>query len=156
MKTIAHSNIATRFSAVLALGLAAAIIGGSVTPAAAHKGGGGGGGHHGNPGKPSKPPQNPGPIGPLPKPLPQPPVVRDHRTPAPVVVRDHRTTPAPVVRDHRAGTTGGVTVTDSKTQSRGSVPCLGNMCGVTASVKRAIGNGIKLAKSGRYSGGLPR
>jgi len=106
MKTIAQSNIAKRFGAMLAIGLAGAVLAGSITPAAAHKNGGSG--HHGHQGKPSKPPQNPGPIGPLPrpqsqplpKPVPQPPVVRDHRVPKPVVVRDHR---APVVvRDHRA------------------------------------------------------
>jgi hypothetical protein len=117
MKTIAHSNIAKRFGAMLAVGLASAIIAGSITPAAAHKHGGGGGKHHGHHGGPSKPPQNPGPIGPLPrpqsqpmpKPVPQPPVVvRDHRVP--VVVRDHRTptgggvkvSNTPVIRDHRA------------------------------------------------------
>jgi hypothetical protein len=109
MKTIAHSNIAKRFGAILAISLAGAVLAGSITPAAAHKHSGGGHhGHHG--GKPSKPPQNPGPIGPLPRPqsqplptpVPQPPVVRDHRVPKPVVVRDHRI-PAPVVvRDHRA------------------------------------------------------
>ena len=120
MTTIAHSNIAKRFGAMLAIGLAGAVLAGSITPAAAHKhGGGGGGGHHGHHGgKPSKPPQNPGPIGPLPrpqsqplpKPVPQPPVVRDHRVPKPVVVRDHRVptgggvkvSDTPVVRDHRA------------------------------------------------------
>jgi hypothetical protein len=130
MKTIAHSIIAKRFGAMLALGIAGAVFAGAVTPAAAHKNGGGGGkhGHHGQ--HQPKPPKNPGPIGPLPKPqsqpmpkpVPQPPVVRDHRTPKPVIVRDHRTptgggvkvsdtpvirdhrtpAPAPVVRDHRA------------------------------------------------------
>ena len=121
MKTIARSNIAKRFGAMLAIGIAGAMLAGSIVPAAAgkHGGGGGGGGHHHH-GKPSKPPQNPGPIGPLPrpqsqpmpKPVPQPPVVRDHRVPKPVVVRDHRTpgggvtvTNTAQVRDHRATAT---------------------------------------------------
>ena len=115
MKTIAHSIIAKRFGAMLALGIAGAVFAAAVTPAAAHKGGGGKHGHHGQ--HQPKPPKNPGPIGPLPKPQsqpmpkPQPPVVRDHRTPTgggvkvsdTPVIRDHRTpAPAPVVRDHRA------------------------------------------------------
>jgi hypothetical protein len=117
MKTIAHSNIATRLGAICALAVAGAVLASSISPAMAHKGGGGHGGHHG---QPSKPPKNPGPIGPLPrpqslpKPVPQPPVVRDHRTPtngsgggvkvtSTPVIRDHRTpAPAPGVRDHRA------------------------------------------------------
>jgi hypothetical protein len=48
----------------------------------------------------------------MPKPVPQPPVVRDHRVPKPVVVRDHRTpgggvtvTNTAKVRDHRATAT---------------------------------------------------
>ena len=121
MKTIAPSSIAKGFGAMLAIGIAGAVLAGSVAPAMAGKHGGGGvggwgkgGGHHGHP---SKPPKNPGPIGPLPrpqsqpmpKPVPQPPVVRDHRTPKPVVVRDHRTptgggvkvSDTPVIRDHR-------------------------------------------------------
>ena len=121
MKTIAYSIIATRFGAMLALGLAGAVFAASITPAAAHKGGGGGGKNGGQHGQHQpKPPKNPGPIGPLPKPqsqpmpkpVPQPPVVRDHRTPAPVVVRDHRTpgggvkvTSTAQVRDHRATAT---------------------------------------------------
>jgi hypothetical protein len=156
MKSIAHSNIASlrralpsKLAAMLVLGLAGAVIAGSITPAAAHKSGGGGGGgwggggghhdHHSN----NKPPKNTGPIGPLPKPLPQQPapapvVVRDHR--APVVVRDHRTTggvsvrPTPVVRDHRA------------TASRGSVKCLGNLCGAGKAIKTAVGGAIKSVK----------
>jgi hypothetical protein len=123
MKTIARSNIAKRFGAVLAISIAGAMLAGSIVPAAAGKhGGGGGGGHHHHHHHHDKPksPKNPGPIGPLPrpqsqpmpKPVPQPPVVRDHRTPAPVVVRDHRTpgggvtvTNTAKVRDHRATAT---------------------------------------------------
>jgi len=124
MKTIARSNIAKRFGAILAIGIAGAMLAGSIAPAAAGKHGGGGGGghhhHHHHHDKPSKPPKNPGPIGPLPrpqsqplpKPVPQPPVVRDHRVPKPVIVRDHRTpgggvtvTNTAQVRDHRATAT---------------------------------------------------
>ena len=121
MTTIAHSNIAKRFGAMLAIGSPVAVLAGSITPAAAHKHGGGPrGGHHGHHGgKPSKPPQNTvarPPLGRGPQSrslgrhLPQPPVVRDHRVPKPVVVRDHRVptgggvkvSDTPVVRDHRA------------------------------------------------------
>ena len=137
MKTIAHSNIVTRFGAICALAVAGALFTASISsPALAHKGGG----HHG---KPSKP-QNPGPIGPLPKPMPQPPmpkrpdVVRDHRTPKPVVIRDHRT-PAPVVvRDHRTPTTtgGGVRVTDTPTvRDHRAQPVVRDQRGKTTTVK---------------------
>jgi hypothetical protein len=109
MKTIALSNIArlrrsavpSKLAALLALGLAGAVMAGSITPAAAHKHGGGG--KHGHHQHQPKQPQNPGPIGPLPKPQPNP--MGDtqwHATPKPVVVRDHRTSPPVVVRDHRA------------------------------------------------------
>jgi len=159
MKSIAHSNIASlrrslpsKLAAMLVIGLAGAVVAGSITPAAAHKHGGGGGGgwgggggHHGH--HDNKPPKNPGPIGPLPKPLPQqpspPPVVRDHRTPAPVVVRDHRTTgggvkvtSTPVVRDHRATTTASARPKTTTVKVAGqkvlTVPkgkyCVGSYC----------------------------
>jgi hypothetical protein len=96
MKTIAHSIIAKRFGAMLAIGLAAAVLSGSITPAAAHKSHGGG--KHGQHGQHQ--PKPPMPLPAQPMPLPPKPVVHDHRVPKPVVVRDHRATP--VVRDHRA------------------------------------------------------
>jgi hypothetical protein len=96
MKTIAHSIIAKRFGAMLAIGLAAAVLSGSITPAAAHKNHGGG--KHGQHGQHQ--PKQPKPLPAQPMPLPPKPVVHDHRAPKPVVVRDHRATP--VVRDHRA------------------------------------------------------
>jgi hypothetical protein len=140
MKTIAHSNIATRFGAICALAIAGALLTSSISsPAFAHKSGG----HHG---KPSKP-QNPGPIGPLPKPMPQPPmpkrpdVVRDHRTPKPVVIRDHRTPKPVVVRDHRAPKVvtpggGGVKVTSTATvRDHRAQPVVRDQRGKTTTVK---------------------
>jgi hypothetical protein len=96
MKSIAFSNIATRFGAISALVVAGAILAGSITPAAAHKNHGGG--KHGQHGQ--RQPKPPKPLPAQPMPLPPKPVVHDHRVPKPVVVRDHRATP--VVRDHRA------------------------------------------------------
>ena len=143
MKTIAFSNIATRFSAICALAVAGAVLTGSISPAFAHKGGGGKSGNHGQ--HQPKPPKNPGPIGPLPKPMPPqgnsqptpkpvPVVVRDHRTPkvgttsgggvkvtSTPIIRDHRATPVvrdhraqPVVRDQRGGKTTTVKVLGQK------------------------------------------
>jgi hypothetical protein len=122
MKTIAHSNIAKRFGATIALTVIAVLVG-SMTPAAGGKHGGGGGkhgGHHGGHHQPQKPPKNPapmpknpGPIGPLPRPTSQP--MPAPQRPDVVVTRDHRApkttttsgggikvTSTPVVRDHRA------------------------------------------------------
>jgi hypothetical protein len=123
--------------AMLALGMVGALLV-SGTPAEAHKKQSS---HQGNP----KTPQNPGPIGPLPKPPAEGPVIGGwHATKQPDAVRDHRT-PAPNVRDHRAND-GTVTVTDSKTQARGGTQCLGNMCGVGKSVKAAAGSTGKTVK----------
>ena len=101
MNTIAKSIIAKRFGAMLAIGLAGAVLAGSVAPAAAGKHGGGKGGHHHGQQQP-KPPK----VTSQPMPLPPPVIkhVRDHRTPKPApIVRDHRAPkPVPVVRDHRA------------------------------------------------------
>lgn len=146
MKPIAHSNIATRFGAIVALTVIA-VLAGSMTPAAAHKNGGGG--KHGQ-----HQPKNPGPIGPLPKPMPQPPmpkrpdVVRDHRAPKPVVIRDHRT-PAPVVvRDHRAPkviTTGGGGVKVTSTAR----PVVRDQRGTTTTVKIAGRTVAKVTTKGK-------
>jgi hypothetical protein len=120
MKTIAHSNIATRFGALIALSVIGAVLSGSIEPALAHKNHGGGkhGQHHPKPPKvTSQPMPLPTPQPPMPK---RPDVVRDHRTPKPVVIRDHRA-PAPVVvRDHRTpkvitSSGGGVKVTSTAT-----------------------------------------
>ena len=110
MNTIAKSIIAKRFGAMLAIGLAGAVLAGSVAPAAAGKHGGGKGGHHHGQQQPKPPKVTSQPM-PLPPPVIK--VVRDHRTPKPApIVRDHRAQPvirdhrapkpAPVVRDHRA------------------------------------------------------
>ena len=80
MNTIAKSIIAKRFGAMLAIGLAGAVLAGSVAPAAAGKHGGGKGGHHHGQQQP-KPPK----VTSQPMPLPPPVIkhVRDHRTPKP-------------------------------------------------------------------------
>lgn len=130
--------------AIVALGLVAATLI-SGTASAGHK-------HHGQP----KGPQNPGPIGPLPKP------------PGPQVDTQWHAAPRVVAtRDHRGGGGSTVTVSDDKTRTRGGVQCLGNLCGVTRtvktavggaikSVKRAIGKGAKIATSSKYQGSPPR
>ena len=98
MNTIAKSIIAKRFGAMLAIGLAGAVLVGSVAPAAAGKHGGGKGGHHHGQQQPKPPKVTSQPM-PLPPPVIK--VVRDHRTPKPApIVRDHRA--QPVIRDHRA------------------------------------------------------
>jgi hypothetical protein len=136
--------------AMLALGLVGVLlISGAAN--AGHK-------HHNQP----KGPQNPGPIGPLPKPPAPQGDIGWHATRQPVAVRDHRPTPvvrdqragAPVVRDQRTGKST-VTVSDSKTQKRGGVPCLGNMCGPIKAAKSTIGKAIKTAKNGKYPGKPP-
>ena len=97
MKTIAHSYIATRFGALIALSVIGAVFSASIEPALAHKNQSGGKhGHHGQ--QQPKPPKVTSQPMPLPPPVIK--VVRDHRTPKQVIVRDHRA--QPVIRDHRA------------------------------------------------------